>query len=1026
MVALRPKRALWKTMLLLCLMVSLVIGPAVLIPDTTIPILAQDPSSASTIQNQTGNNESSDPNVRYINIIKSMGIMAGFPDGSFHANEGLTRAQAAVVICKAAGLDPIIINKNRFEDVSKNHWAAGYIAAAVEAGYLSGFPDDTFRPEQQLNRAQGISLILRLSKQSDPGVMLPDLADMTSKHWAARSMAIALDAGMIQLMTPETIKPDSPLSRGDLCRALALLLVNDPDLGGRKLYGTLTVSKGEVQFDGGNQTDRAITTSKQVGNGDTVKTGKDGEALIKYPDGSSLLLKSNSTLIIKESLGRVYIKKNGQIGTAVDNLEVELKAGKMFGGLSSLDFPKVEEAKAGDAVVPWYRSAQQKKVKIKILMPWGVTSIKGSFWQSQVNSNGSGSSNLLEGSAQVTAGGTTVTLAQGEASGVSNSGGPPSAPTPMTAQQASEWTQISAWVHETASLMTANQGAAPPEFFPGSANNQNPADALNQALQSALAQAGASNHNSATNSNSGGDGGDGGGDGSRSCSLNGVKSVYYLSKSYPGTTGAQMPGNLCLSLTVAPGTAAVNCSESGDDVVDVSITSAGSTRSVSLVCKEDSPGVFRSGKETLTFTATAPGRSSATKTVEIYALPSVQANPSSLAFPYNPPQYITLAPLILPMGTNSNNMSIQFIDAETNTVAVNTSGSPVITSNINLTTMELYFQLDSTLPIGHYSCIVNCNGTPIAIGSLNIIETPLPLTLLGIERADYAGQSRFSALDYAGADHFLFRYSSLPLSTPTAGETLDLSQWFPAEVLNSSFSAPSGSRVMAAAVDSSNRVLACSWTMLDPSMIGQLPSESFSTPPVFVPGIWVSSTTLSEINDTNCGSFKWMSSPSSFSSVTPAYGADCNSQVFDVYADCLSGNFLTGMTNGAHIGIMGINTSGYVEKFIDHTVAADEISSATKAPDLAVTFFAGTGDPAGTTQISGAPVGTTLKIIIDNNSPQYDAAVGADASSTGVAYSLGTPIQAAAEQHVWVFALDNSNKLVAFTDHIVKTEELAQ
>lgn len=101
----------------------------------------------------------------YIIYLSGKGIITGYPDGSFKPQEGLTRAQAAVVIVKAANLSLDQTAASPFKDLRNEHWARPYIATAVKAGFISGFPDGTFRSDQPLSRAQGISLLLRLSRQ---------------------------------------------------------------------------------------------------------------------------------------------------------------------------------------------------------------------------------------------------------------------------------------------------------------------------------------------------------------------------------------------------------------------------------------------------------------------------------------------------------------------------------------------------------------------------------------------------------------------------------------------------------------------------------------------------------------------------------------------------------------------------------------------------------------------------------------------------------------------------------------------
>lgn len=462
-----------------------------------------------------------DSNLLYINYINAREIMAGFPDGSFRPEEGLTRAQAAVIIGKAANLEPGSAGESSFNDVSPQHWAAEYVAAAVQAGYLQGMGDGSYRPDQPLSRAQAISLIMRMSAQEDSRATLPALNDINEEHWAARSMAMAIDAGMI-IPQNNNIRPDQNITRGDISRALAVLLTSDPELSSRPLSSTLQVKSGEVKVSRAGQEAVTLSGSRQVGAGDTIETLPGATAEINYPDGSSLLLKAGSVLTIKESVGRAYIKHNGQSGTAVDSLYLELQTGTMFGALSSLaaagstdaqatSSPASEAAqqvalKQGSSLlaaatsrfdllaageIPWYKTARQEKVKVTVDMPWGVAAIRGSFWQNIVNNDGSGFMSQLEGNGSVTSGGQTVNLSPGQATAGSGAGAPPTPPAPMTPSQLSQWAQQQSWVENTFNNMSQNQGSPAPGAPAGSgaAGSSGAAQSLEQSLNQALGQA---------------------------------------------------------------------------------------------------------------------------------------------------------------------------------------------------------------------------------------------------------------------------------------------------------------------------------------------------------------------------------------------------------------------------------------------------------------------------------------------------------------------------------------------------------
>ena len=176
-------------------------------------------------------------NYIFINYLKKVGLISGFSDGTFRPQAGLTRAEVATVLVKAA---TVLVKAAKlqtetaetgFKDVSTKHWAAKNIAAAKKAGLINGYPNGTFRPEAMVTRAEGITLVLKLSKQVDSGVSLPTLTDVSGKHWAARSIATGLSAEMVSLSADnKRFLPNIKFDRSSLTRSLAILLTRDPDL----------------------------------------------------------------------------------------------------------------------------------------------------------------------------------------------------------------------------------------------------------------------------------------------------------------------------------------------------------------------------------------------------------------------------------------------------------------------------------------------------------------------------------------------------------------------------------------------------------------------------------------------------------------------------------------------------------------------------------------------------------------------------------------------------------------------------
>ena len=94
-----------------------------------------------------------------VNNLADKNIIGGFPDGTFKPNNTVTRAQLAVMLVNANGIDPASKTSN-FSDVPKSHWAYGFVSAAADAGYLAGYPDGSFRPVNGVSYNEALTMIV--------------------------------------------------------------------------------------------------------------------------------------------------------------------------------------------------------------------------------------------------------------------------------------------------------------------------------------------------------------------------------------------------------------------------------------------------------------------------------------------------------------------------------------------------------------------------------------------------------------------------------------------------------------------------------------------------------------------------------------------------------------------------------------------------------------------------------------------------------------------------------------------------
>jgi hypothetical protein len=136
----------------------------------------------------------------YIDALSSRQLIEGFDDNTFKPNEPVNRAQLATLITQAFVLTP---EKDAiaFSDLSEAEWAATAIDEAVTSGFMTGFPDQTFQPTTPVPRAQALTaLVTGLNTQAAGNVqtVVERYADADKiPEWAVGKMAAATQSGIV-------------------------------------------------------------------------------------------------------------------------------------------------------------------------------------------------------------------------------------------------------------------------------------------------------------------------------------------------------------------------------------------------------------------------------------------------------------------------------------------------------------------------------------------------------------------------------------------------------------------------------------------------------------------------------------------------------------------------------------------------------------------------------------------------------------------------------------------------------------
>lgn len=121
----------------------------------------------------------------YVATLNNAGVITDSSNGYFRPNEAITRAELAAMLAKFSETTGAA---NYFNDVSAKYWAADAIAICAKLGWITGYPDGTFRPDKNVTRAELMAMINRATGRAPKSAdaFLPGMKtwiDNTADKW---------------------------------------------------------------------------------------------------------------------------------------------------------------------------------------------------------------------------------------------------------------------------------------------------------------------------------------------------------------------------------------------------------------------------------------------------------------------------------------------------------------------------------------------------------------------------------------------------------------------------------------------------------------------------------------------------------------------------------------------------------------------------------------------------------------------------------------------------------------------------
>ena len=134
-----------------------------------------------------------------VNALASIGVIEGIGDNQYAPDRAITRAEFTAIAMRFADLETG--GENIFSDVAENAWYYDYVVGSIQYGWINGYPDGTFRPENTISRVEVTTIVNRmLGRSADENFVdshadeLRQFTDVNDSHWGYYNIMEAANA----------------------------------------------------------------------------------------------------------------------------------------------------------------------------------------------------------------------------------------------------------------------------------------------------------------------------------------------------------------------------------------------------------------------------------------------------------------------------------------------------------------------------------------------------------------------------------------------------------------------------------------------------------------------------------------------------------------------------------------------------------------------------------------------------------------------------------------------------------------
>lgn len=235
------------------------------------------------------------------------GYISGYEDGTFKPNKEITRAEFVKLVNKVFDYDLINVNPTlEYKDVKTGQWFYKDILIANDRHYIKGYEDNTFRPNNSMKREESATIISNIEHMKDDNIdKIPNYKDSQNvSNWSESYVEYCLEREFIGGDENNNIDP-----KGNMTRAEAVVILDRVKNGGKKL--SATEPRGDIAFEAISKMEGTEVSHEETteGNYDSVRF-KDTYTFFNNYSGKYMYFEGVDTQLFFDSSGDKGVKES--------------------------------------------------------------------------------------------------------------------------------------------------------------------------------------------------------------------------------------------------------------------------------------------------------------------------------------------------------------------------------------------------------------------------------------------------------------------------------------------------------------------------------------------------------------------------------------------------------------------------------------------------------------------------------------------------------------------------------------------